>query len=202
MRMPEAAAIRIRQRLFDSAARRRSHDEVLRAGRLALDSAAPDMDVELLVEAAETANTRLDHSLAERLARTAVDAGGGIDAHLALMEAVQWQGRFEEVEALARLAAPLALSDGERARLAVIRSLNLFCGLGAFSDAERALNAAVATVHEPVARDELTSALAQIAFLDGRHERAVKLGTQVLARAENRTYARPLAAAAVAAGRR
>jgi DNA-binding NarL/FixJ family response regulator len=199
-RMPEAAAIRTRQRLFDSATRHRSDDEVLRAGRLALDSAAPDMDVELLIDAAKSANTSLDHPLAERLARTAVDAGGGVDAHLALLEAVQWQGRSDEAESLARLAAPLALAAGERARLVVIRALNLFCGLGAFSDAERELNAAVATVRQPGARDELTSALAQVALLDGRPERAVELGKQVVSRSENRTCARPLAAAAAAGG--
>jgi DNA-binding NarL/FixJ family response regulator len=209
--MPEAAAIRIRQRLIDGAARHRSHDDVLRAGRLALDSAAPDMDVELLVEAAGSANAKLDHPLAERLARTAVDAGGGIDAHLALIEAVQWQGRCEEAEALARAAAPLALSEGERARLVVMRVLNSLRGLAASSsdtasldaatsDAETELSATVATVHDRQGNAELTAALAQVAFHRGRPQRAVELGSEVLARPEGRTCARPLAAAAAASG--
>jgi DNA-binding NarL/FixJ family response regulator len=213
--MPEAAAIRIRQRLIDGAARHRSHDDVLRAGRLALDSAAPDMDVELLVEAAGTANATLDHPLAERLARTAVDAGGGIDAHLALIEAVQWQGRCEEAEALARVAAPLALSEGERARLVVMRVLNSLHGLAAStdaassdaassdaatSDAETELSTTVATMHDRQGRAELTAALAQVAFHRGRPQRAVELGSEVLSRPEGRTCARPLAAAAAACG--
>jgi DNA-binding NarL/FixJ family response regulator len=218
--MPEAAAIRIRQRLIDGAARHRSHDDVLRAGRLALDSAAPDMDVELLVEAAGSANAKLDHPLAERLARTAVDAGGGIDAHLALIEAVQWQGRCEEAEALARAAGPLALSEAERTRLVVMRVLNSLRGIATSShaatseaatsdaatsvavtsEAETELSATVATVHDRQGNAELTAALAQVAFHRGRPQRAVELGSEVLARPEGRTCARPLAAAAAASG--
>lgn len=196
--MPEAAAIRIRQQLANGGARSRSKEELLRAGRMALDGAGPALDAALLTEAAGCANENLDHPLAERLARAAVDAGGGIAARLALLESVQWQGRSMDAEAIARAAATWALSDDERARLAVMRALNAFCGAGRASDAEARLRETAAVVPGLRARDELIAALALIAFLRGRAEEAVDLGTGVLARLENRTFARSLAAAATA----
>lgn len=115
-KMPEAAAIRVRQQLADGTPQGMSHDDPVRAGRLDVDSAAPDVDVALLMDAAGSATAKLDHLLAERLARAVVEAGGGVDAHLALFEALQWQGRPAEAEALAEPALRLAVSYEERAR--------------------------------------------------------------------------------------
>jgi DNA-binding NarL/FixJ family response regulator len=197
-KMPEAAAIRVRQQLADDTALSTSQDGLLRAGRLAVDSAASDVDVGLLTDAAGSANVKLDHPLAERLARAAVDAGGGVDAHLALFEALQWQGRPAEAESLAGAALPLAVSDDERARLVAMRALNLFCGLRTALDSQPELRDTAATGSASRSCDEPNAALALIAFLGGRPRTAVDLGTDVLSRTTGPTWARSLTAAAAA----
>jgi hypothetical protein len=52
------------------------------------------------------ARARHDHSLAERLARAAIDEGGGFDARFVAGEAAHFQGRPDQAEQeLAALAA-------------------------------------------------------------------------------------------------
>lgn len=198
--MPEAAADRIRRRLAHGSARSPFPDDLLRRCRMLLDSDEPELDADLLTEAACRANAMFDHGLAERLARAAVHGGAGIRAHLALVETVLWQGRSADAEALAVAADRLTASAPDRSRLVMMRALNLFSGLGRTADAETELEKAAAGMPDGEGRDALAATLALVAFLDGRPERAVGLGTTVMAGAHRESCAHPLAAAARVAG--
>jgi AAA ATPase-like protein len=131
--LPEAEACRLRRRLANTHLPWKRPDDLLRAGTLLLDSDQPGAHASLLADAAVHANALLDHDIAARLARAAIDGSDGRDgvrAHLALLEAVRWQGRPDEAEQVAAVAAPFATSAEDRSRLAVVRALNLFFGLG------------------------------------------------------------------------
>lgn len=190
-RIPGATARRIRRRLADGALRGASHDELLGT---ALDPDGPELDVDVLTEAADRANVLLDHESAERLARAAVDRGAGIAAHLALLEALRWQGRPDDVEELAARAAPQATTDADRSRLAVLRAVNLARGLGRRAEAEEVLAATDLT--DPAPRDTVAAARALLALLRGDPRRAMELGGPLLVPGT----AGSLAAAAVAGG--
>ncbi|SNS49975.1 regulatory protein, luxR family [Geodermatophilus pulveris] len=203
--VPEAMRQRIRRRLAQDqvaggvgAAVAAGADEHLldRAAAL-VDSGTTAGGVALLTAAARRAVVRLDLPLAERLARAAVAEGGGFPAHAALVEAVRWQGQPALAEQLAA-AAPPAGSDDDRARLAAARALTLFCGLGDVGRARTVLLEARAAVRDDGARGLLDATEAMLAFLGGYPLRAVRQGTTVLSVPAG--PARPLAAAAVAAG--
>jgi DNA-binding CsgD family transcriptional regulator len=197
LRMPEAAASRIRRNLAAVPAQHGSPDELLRAGRAAIGD--PHADPGLLTEAARCANTVLDHGLAERLARAALDAGAGIDSHLALLESVQWQGRPAEAERVAREATALVGSDDDRARLMLVSAAApLRDGRGL--DAEPVLAQVAAATADCGLRDALLATRALLAFESGRPRQAVELGTALPAATRSDGPAQPLASAAVAAG--
>jgi DNA-binding NarL/FixJ family response regulator len=163
-----------------------------------LDSGATAHSGPLLTAGARHAVAQLDLPLAERLARAAVEEGGGFPAHATLVEAVRWQGRPALADRLAAAAAPAVRSDEDRARLAAARALTLCCGLGEADQAGAVLRETRATVQDDGARALLTAAEAMLAFLGGDPHRAVQEGTTVLSAPAGAASA--LAAAAVAAG--
>jgi hypothetical protein len=73
----------------------RRRDDLLRVGIWQLDAGVAARPA-LLLEAAGQAAARFDLELAERLARAAVDAGGGPTAVRLLAETLEWQGRHAE----------------------------------------------------------------------------------------------------------
>ncbi|WP_219416987.1 helix-turn-helix transcriptional regulator [Pseudonocardia nigra] len=211
--MPGATAGRIRSSLANGTARPPSHEDLLRTSSLTLETVGPELDGDLVTEAAWRANGVLDHGLAERLARVAVERGAGIGAHLALLEALRWQDRPAEVEELTVRAAPLAMADPDRARLAVLRAVNLARRLGREAEADAVLSDAVETLADERAREAATAARAVLAVLAGDPRRALELAEPIHRAAERGTRpepgdgapdpcrgcARALAAAAVAA---
>ncbi|MGH3972801.1 MAG: AAA family ATPase, partial [Pseudonocardiaceae bacterium] len=145
--LPEAEACRLRRRLANAHLPWKRQDDLLRAGTLLLDSDQPGAHASLLADAAVHANALLDHDIAARMARAAIDGSDGRDgvrAHLALLEAVRWQGQPDEAEQVAAVTAPFATSADDRSRLAVVRALNLFFGLGQVAKAEGMLHKASA----------------------------------------------------------
>ncbi len=196
--VPEAARQRIRSRLARDQVTGGRDDDLLHRAAALLDSGATAHSGPLFTAAARRAVAQLDLPLAERLARAAVQDGGGFPARATLVEAVRWQGRPALAERLAAAAAAAASSADDRARSAVARALTLFCGLGQADQAGAVLHQARATVHEDGARALLTAAEAMLAFLGGDPHRAVRQGTTVLSAPAGAASA--LAAAAVAAG--
>jgi DNA-binding CsgD family transcriptional regulator len=109
---------------------------------------------ELLASGAMVARARHEHSLTERLARAAIEAGAGFEARLVAAEAAHFQGRSDQAEhELAALAA-LAASDAEKARVALLRFDHGYLELNAdFQILENTL----ADITDPYWRDELTN---------------------------------------------
>jgi DNA-binding NarL/FixJ family response regulator len=199
-RVPAASLRFIRRQLADGQADYGSGHQLVRRCVAMLDSGVPDLDADLLTEAARRANAQPDHPLAERLARAAIDAGGGAVAHLVLIEASRWLGRPERSEQLAIEAASVVATDDDRGRLSAARALTLFCGLGRGDEAVAALREAAASVRSETGRAALVATEALLAFLGGEPERAVRLATPVLSSGAHGDAARPLAAGAAAAG--
>ncbi len=124
----------------------------------------------MLTQAARYANAMLDHPVAERLARAAIEAGADARAHVALVEASWWQGHPALDERLTIPAASVTGTDDDRAWLTATRVLALFCGLDRRDDAAALLKQAAAEVRTDEGRAVLSSAEAVLAFLGGtRH---------------------------------
>lgn len=177
----ELRARRLRGRIAEALAgtgARRS-DDTLRRAVLALESDLPP-DTALLGAAALQAANLIDVALAEQLARAAFDVAPDFDAGLTLAYAVSWQGRVADGEQTLAAILPLAASDEQRVRANVLRVANLFFGMGKPQDAEAVLRAALATVNDADARDELNGLGCLLRSAGCRLQEAVDLGRQVL----------------------
>ncbi|MGH3907682.1 MAG: LuxR C-terminal-related transcriptional regulator [Pseudonocardiaceae bacterium] len=178
--LPEADACQLRRRLAQAYLPWQRHDDLLRAGTLLLDSDEPGANAGLLADAAVRANVALDHDLAARMARAAIDCADGVGAHLALQEATRWQGRAAEAEQIATAAAGLVTSAHDRYRLAVVRALNLFFGLGRVEEAETTLRE-VADAAEPEAGRSARAVAGVLAFFAGRPQQMAEPARDVSA---------------------
>ena len=179
--LPLSRARAVAERLaaaFDAGPLRR-RDDLLRVGDLAAGSRRGQPARTLLLEAARQAAARFDHELTERLARAAVDAGGGPTAVRVLAETLEWQGRH--AEAVAVMDGEPPAQGAERARWASIRAGNLYWGLERTAEAEEVLQQA-ALAEE--GGGEAVAMLAWILLFDGRLREAVAVAGRVLDRAE------------------
>jgi DNA-binding NarL/FixJ family response regulator len=182
--LPEAEACRLRRRLANAHLPWKRQDDLLRAGTLLLDSDQPGAHAGLLADAAVHANALLDHDIAARMARAAIDGSDGRDgvrAHLALLEAVRWQGQPDEAEQVATATAPFATSAEDRSRLAVVRALNLFFGLGQVAKAEGMLHKASADAADNETCRRISAVHGVLAFFAGRPQQAAESGGEILA---------------------
>ena len=156
----------------------RRRDDLLRVGAWQLEAGVAS-NPDLLLEAARQAAARFDHELTERLARAAVDAGGGPTAVRVLAETLEWQGRH--AEAVAVLDGEPPARGVERVRWASIRAGNLYWGLERTAEAEKILHEA-ALAEE--GGEEAVAMLAWILLFDGRLPEAVAVAGRVLDRPE------------------
>ena len=154
---------------------------VVRRATLMLDSDL-DPDHELFLTAARTA-IRLDTPLAERLARAAVLAGGGMECGLMHCYCLVWQGRAAEAERDLATLVEHATTDLERVQIAELRVHNLFWTLRRPADAEAVLDDAGRQLTEPSARHLLAAPRAAIYADLGRPRQAVQAATEALAEA-------------------
>ena len=171
-----AVAERLAADLGASALRRR--DDLLRVGAWQLEAGVAT-NPDLLLQAARQAAARFDPELTERLARAAVDAGGGTTAVRVLAETLEWQGRH--AEAVAVMDGEPPAQGAERARWASIRAGNLYWGLERTAEAEEILQQA-ALAEE--GGEEAVAMLAWILLFDGRLPEAVAVAGRVLDRPE------------------
>lgn len=105
-----------------------------------------EADPELMLTAARQALFAHDEDLSERLARVAVEDGVGADGGQILGEALYRQGRHAEaVEALGRVVGD-AVSDDQRALVALSMAEALFNGLGRLDEAEALLSSTEAAI--------------------------------------------------------
>ncbi|MGH3754255.1 MAG: LuxR C-terminal-related transcriptional regulator [Pseudonocardiaceae bacterium] len=181
--LPEADACRLRRRLANAHLPWKRQDDLLRAGTLLLDSDQPGAHASLLADAAVHANALFDHDIAARMAQAAIDGSDGRDgvrAQLALLEAVRWQGQPEEAEQVAAATAPFATSAEDRSRLAVVRALNLFFGLGQVAKAEAMLHKAAADAADNETCRRTSAVHGVLAFFAGRAQQAAESGGEIL----------------------
>ncbi|MGH4023384.1 MAG: AAA family ATPase, partial [Pseudonocardiaceae bacterium] len=176
--LPEADACKLRRKLAEAYLPWQRHDDLLRAGSLLLDSDEPGANAVLLADAAVGANVALDHDLAARLARAAIDGADGacrVRAHLALQEATRWQGRAVEAEQVATTVAPMICAAEDHYRFAVLRAFNLFFGLGQVDAAEAVLRDAAEAAEPQVVR-RVRAVAGVLAFFAGRSQQAAENG--------------------------
>jgi DNA-binding CsgD family transcriptional regulator len=88
----------------------------------------PDLDV--IIDAAASAVTMSNVPLGEELARFAFDHGGGLSAAIVLAEALGWQGRGDEAEAILADADPDGADEWLTAQWGSLRAANLFFNCG------------------------------------------------------------------------
>jgi len=155
-RMPRSRFRRLSATLAESleSTGSRRRDDLLRAATWRLDAGMPT-DPALLSEAARSARQRFDHDLAARLARAALNAGGGVDAGLVLAEAEFSLGRHTEAEEVLAGLVPVCNDDAERADVANARVYNLGMLMGDTEAADRVLEQALEVVKEPAPRHRL-----------------------------------------------
>ncbi|MFD2091507.1 LuxR C-terminal-related transcriptional regulator [Blastococcus deserti] len=173
--------------------------DVLRRAVLAADSDLPP-DPALFLAASHQAVRLFDLVLGERLARAAVDGGGGPDAQLVLALSLSWLSRGKEADALLGGLAGTALQQGTRGLAVAARIGNLFWTLRRPAEAEAVLAGALAAASD---ESERTLLLAFRAALDaslGHPRRALQRGVRLLFPAPRDDHVALMAAFAVAAG--
>ncbi len=138
----------------------RRRDDRLRVAALNLE-AGGDMGAADWLAASVSARARFDFDLAERLARAAVDTGGGFAAGFAVGLALIGQGRGADAEAVLATLEATAVTDADRARLALLRVPNLQFLHGQGDDLRGILTRALDRVSDPRWRRELEAAMAE-----------------------------------------
>ncbi len=158
--MPRARARRVMLALADgleyTGVRRR--DDVLRLALWRLDGGGR-VDSPLLLESASAALSRFDPPLAERLARAAMGADGGVEAALLVGRSLAAQQRVVEADDVLRGAADLAASDGGISQVALARADLLYFRGGRIDAASEVLGDALDRVTDTSWRDELQAML-------------------------------------------
>jgi DNA-binding CsgD family transcriptional regulator len=180
--MPRSRLRRISATLAEAialtGARRR--DDLLRLGRWQLDSGTA-REAGVLTQAAQRAGEMFDFGLAARLAQAALDANGGVDAGLALGEAMFRSGQQREAEAVLADAAALCRTDRDRARIASARAYNLANLLGESDAAMAVLREALAAVTDTAPRLQLLGRLAVMKLFEADPEAALAAAGPLLA---------------------
>lgn len=151
---------------------------VIEHARLMMNSdTAPDLD--LVIDAAESAMTMSSLVLAEQLARFAYENDGGLRAANALADALAWQGRNQEAE---DLLAPFDPRDEVMlVRWGCLRATNLFFGCGQRAMAEEVLGTVRSRVTAPFLRSYALAVEASIAYFAGDLDTADAASAAVIA---------------------
>lgn len=157
--------------------------DVLRHAMLVVDSDLPP-EPELFIAAAQAAMILGDLMLARRLAASAVAAGGGVVARLALAHALTWLDCGEEAEAELAAIDQLIETDIERALVGLPRIGNLFFILRRPTQAQLVLTESLARIADASARRTLTAIQAMMHAQLGRPEAAITAALEALADAE------------------
>jgi DNA-binding NarL/FixJ family response regulator len=175
-------ARRLRGRIASAlaAAGGRRADDTLRRAMLMLDSDLPS-DAALFTDAARRATELGDLTLAERIARAAVTAGGGFEPQLLLCNALSWSGQGAEVDTELTTLGTLAHTDAQRTQVAIHRTRYLAVGLGRPAEAEALLDTITSTISDSVAALELAGMHSVLDFHLGRTVPAAQTAAGVLA---------------------
>ncbi|WIM89907.1 AAA family ATPase [Candidatus Mycobacterium wuenschmannii] len=150
----------------------------LRLASLAVDADAPS---DHLVTAAQQALRFGELTLAERLARAALDRAEGLAARLALGYALAWQGRGLQADAVLAEVDPERLSPPEVMAWALPRAANQFWMLSEPAQATAFLQTTRSRVDSPGAQATLDALSATFAMNAGTPLRTLRIAEEVLA---------------------
>jgi DNA-binding CsgD family transcriptional regulator len=135
---------------------------------------SPDLDV--IVDAAASAMTMSDIACGEELARFAFERGAGVTAALVLAEAIGWQGRGDEVEALLNGVDLDGADEWMVVHWGCLRAANLFFSCRRVEPARLALADVRARVDSEALLPHVTAMEAAFAFFSGDVRTALNLG--------------------------
>ncbi len=177
-----AAARKLRTSLVEQLATRPADHigDPLRRCALTVDSDAPNTAADT-VAAAQNALRLGELSLAEELARGALDQSSGLAARLALAYALAWQGRGREAGAVLEAVDPDQLSQPELIEWALPRAANQFWMLSEPERATAFLQAMRNRISAPTALATLDALAATFAMNAGTPLRALRIASEVLA---------------------
>ncbi|MEU4702274.1 LuxR C-terminal-related transcriptional regulator [Nonomuraea dietziae] len=149
----------------------RRREDVVRVAVWRLDS-GPVAEPGLLLAACDRARMVRDLELAERLARAAADAGGGLPAVMALGTVLFYADRYRESEEVFAAAWGLEMDDYSRTTCGVYRAFNLCWGLGEVGRALELLEETEHSVSELDARQGARGTRASIEAFVGDLDKA------------------------------
>jgi DNA-binding CsgD family transcriptional regulator len=142
---------------------------------------SPDLDV--ITGAAANAVTMSTVGLGEQLARFAFDRGGGLPAALVLADALSWQGRGDEAEAVLVGVDPGGADELLTIRWGCLRAANLFWVCGEVERARRVLADVKDRVDSEAGIGFVTILELSFAFFSGDVARAIETGPTLCASA-------------------
>ena len=178
----------IRRRLGMAAARRlrgevvramqghpvRGPTDRIRLAELTLDSdQSPDVD--LLVSAARDAIALTNVTLGERLARAAVNRGGGLVASELLARSLLWQGNAAEAEETLSAFDPNQMTELELVRWGLVRIANLHWSMGDAEGADDVLDLLCDRVTHPGLKLVVAGVASASRLFENQLEEAVEL---------------------------
>jgi DNA-binding CsgD family transcriptional regulator len=184
----------IRRRLGMAAARRlrgevvramqghpvRGPTDRIRLAELTLDSdESPDVD--LLVSAARDAIALTNVTLGERLARAAVNRGGGLAASELLARSLLWQGNAAEAEETLSAFDPAQMTELELVRWGLVRIANLHWSMGDAEGADDVLDLLCDRTAHPGLKLVVAGVASASRLFENQLEEAVELSELVLA---------------------
>ncbi len=152
---------------------------------LLLEAAGEVSDPTLLTEGARIANILWDYRLGERLARAAVEAGGGFGGVLELGRALEGQNRFAASEAVLSPLIRTEPNDVERERLADTYSISVGYGLGRLGDALALLESVEGDAVDPTIRALLVCHRCTLLLFAARFDEVIELGMKAFASVED-----------------
>ncbi|MUL65790.1 hypothetical protein BOO86_15045 [Mycobacterium sp. CBMA 234] len=127
-------------------------EDILRIGKWRLIGGGGEPKT--MLAAATAARWRYDFELAQRLARAALDLGGGFDANLLIAKLAAVQGQSSTAEYLLQDLAGAARDDAEHAKVAIAQMDNFLYANKPTASLAVATNAE-SIIHERVWRDEI-----------------------------------------------
>jgi hypothetical protein len=133
-----------------------------------------------LIAAAQQALRFGELTLAEQLARTALDHSDGLAARLALGYALAWQGRGREADSVLAAVDPGRLSPPELMAWALPRAANQFWMLSEPAQATAFLQTTRSQVSSPGAQTTLDALSATFAMNAGTPLRTLRIAAEVL----------------------
>ncbi|WP_367186416.1 LuxR C-terminal-related transcriptional regulator [Sporichthya sp.] len=164
----------------------RRHTDLLRIATWRLESGGAKPH--LMLAAAAAARWHHDYELGYRLARAAVEAGGGFDACLLAAQLEGLRGDSASCERSLAALGQTASTDAERALVAMNELDGIVFHSGRFDEGLGRAEQALATISDPVWRDEILARVSGIHLGLGGPRACAELAEQLLERASGRAY--------------